>query len=280
MKIEIIGSGGCVSLPKPLCQCDVCKEARVKGRPYSRFGCSIFIHDINVLIDTPEDIVHAINHSQIETIDSVLYSHMDPDHTLGFRVFEQLKLNWFEISEGRECKNPIDVIARPDVMDDLNLIRSKLGSYFDYYEHVRNLIKRQTVERSIKIKETTITFVPVGRSTVFVIESATQKVIYAPCDCVPFPEDDIFYDADYLIIGNTLVSEVLKDGYILSDDNSLRDELFSMSDIITLKEKYNITHVIMTHLEEDWGKSYDDYLEMEKSYDNITFAYDGMVIEL
>ena len=280
MKIEIIGSGGCVSLPKPLCQCDVCKEARVKGRPYSRFGCSIFIHDINVLIDTPEDIVHAINHSQIETIDAVLYSHMDPDHTLGFRVFEQLKLNWFEISEGRECIDPIDVIARPDVMDDLNLIRSKFGSYLDYYEHVRNLIKRQTVERSIKIKETTITFVPVGRSTVFVIETPAHKVIYAPCDCIPFPEEDIFKSADYLIIGNTLVSEVLKEGYILSDDNGLRDELFSMSDIITIKEKYNITHVIMTHLEEDWGKSYDDYLEMEELYDNITFAYDGMVIEL
>ncbi len=31
MKFIIVGSGGCVSLPKPLCNCEVCKEARVKG---------------------------------------------------------------------------------------------------------------------------------------------------------------------------------------------------------------------------------------------------------
>ncbi len=37
MKFEIIGSGGCVTLPKPLCGCNVCQEARVKGIPYSRY---------------------------------------------------------------------------------------------------------------------------------------------------------------------------------------------------------------------------------------------------
>jgi phosphoribosyl 1,2-cyclic phosphate phosphodiesterase len=37
MKFTIIGSGGCVVLPKPLCKCRICKEAREKGKPYSRF---------------------------------------------------------------------------------------------------------------------------------------------------------------------------------------------------------------------------------------------------
>lgn len=98
MKFKIIGSGGCVSLPKPLCNCRICNEARLKGKPYSRYGCSLFLEDINLLIDTPEDIVHAINHSNVKDINNVLFSHVDPDHTLGFRVFEQLRLNWLEIS--------------------------------------------------------------------------------------------------------------------------------------------------------------------------------------
>jgi len=38
MEFEIIGSGGCVSLPRPLCECEICCEARLKGRPYSRLG--------------------------------------------------------------------------------------------------------------------------------------------------------------------------------------------------------------------------------------------------
>lgn len=57
MKFKVIGSGVCVCLPKPLCYCKICTEARIKGRLYSRFGCSLFLEDINLLIDTPEDIV-------------------------------------------------------------------------------------------------------------------------------------------------------------------------------------------------------------------------------
>ena len=44
--------------------------------------------------------------------------------------------------------------------------------------------------------------------------------------------------------------------------------------------RYNIKEVIITHLEEDWGKSYDDYKELEKRYQGIRFAYDGMDVAL
>jgi phosphoribosyl 1,2-cyclic phosphate phosphodiesterase len=280
MKFEIIGSGGCVALPKPLCNCKICQEAREKGRPYSRYGCSLFLHDINLLIDTPEDIVHAINNSNIQRIDTVLFSHLDPDHTLGFRVFEHLRLNWFEVSEGRECNDPIDVIAMPHVMEDLNAIQSRYGSFLDYYENVRNLIRRCKVEKYQKIDRIKISFIRIDKSTIFVFESEGKKLIYAPCDVKPFPNEDIFIDADVMIIGNTIVGETLKDGYTLSEDNSLREELFSMSEVMDLKKKFNIKTVIVTHLEEDWGKSYDDYINLEVQYDNVQFAYDGMLINV
>ena len=41
-----------------------------------------------------------------------------------------------------------------------------------------------------------------------------------------------------------------------------------------------IKKVIITHLEEDWGKSYDDYLKLENQYNQIIFAYDGMIFEI
>lgn len=280
MKFKIIGSGGCVCLPKPLCDCKICSEARIKGRPYSRFGCSLFLEDIKLLIDTPEDIVHAINHSDIKAIDNVLFSHVDPDHTLGFRVFEQLKLDWLKVSEGIECDNPINVFAMEDVMNDINSIKFKFGTYLDYYENVRNLIKRNTVDKEVYIGGIKISFIKVNHATVFVFEKDNKKLIYAPCDVKPFPKDDILKDADVLITGNTIVGEILKDGVVLSEDNILRKELFSLEEIKDIKNKYNIHKVIVTHLEEDWGKSYDDYLEIEKQYDNIQFAYDGMELEI
>ena len=171
-------------------------------------------------------------------------------------------------------------MAMDHVMEDLNSIRSKHGSYFDYYEKVRNLIKRHIVNDSIEVEGIKITLVKVGSATVFVFEEGDKKLIYAPCDVKHFPVNEIFKDADVMIIGNTVIGDVLKGGFKLEEDNPLREELFVMDEIVELKNKYNIKKVIMTHLEEDWGKSYDDYLELENHYKDISFAYDGMVIEL
>jgi len=280
MKFEIIGSGGCVALPKPLCKCNVCVEARDKGRPYQRHGCSIFLHDLNLLIDTPEDIVHALNKSEVEHIERVMFSHLDPDHTLGFRLFEHLRLNWFEISEGRECVNPIEVMALPHVMSDLNAIKSVYGGFLDYYEGTRNLITRREVSSEFVLGDIQVTLVRIERSTIFVFKKNGKKLIYSFCDIIPFPDHDVFYDADYLIIGDTFIGDVLKGGYVLAQDNMLRQSLFSMEEIEGLKAKYNVENVVVTHIEEDWGKSYDDYLELEDRYENIRFAYDGMTIEI
>ena len=53
-----------------------------------------------------------------------------------------------------------------------------------------------------------------------------------------------------------------------------------MSDILKIVETMKIKNIIVTHIEEDWGKSYSDYLELEKQYTNLKFAYDGMIVEL
>jgi len=86
MKFIIIGSGGCVCLPKPLCHCRICVEARYKGGQYKRYSCSLYLEDASLLVDTPEDIAHALNAADIRSIERILYTHSDPDHTLGMRV--------------------------------------------------------------------------------------------------------------------------------------------------------------------------------------------------
>ena len=114
--------------------------------------------------------------------------------------------------------------------------------------------------------------------TVFLISDNSQKIIYAPCDVKPFPESEKFYDADILIIGNTIVGDVLKNGFIMDQDTPLKETLFSLDEVMELREKYRIREVIITHLEEEWGKSYDDYKELEKNLPSIRFAFDGMEI--
>jgi len=36
MRVEILGSGGATTTPRPGCMCRVCVEARAKGVPYAR----------------------------------------------------------------------------------------------------------------------------------------------------------------------------------------------------------------------------------------------------
>ncbi|MBI2846110.1 MAG: hypothetical protein HYX86_06160, partial [Chloroflexi bacterium] len=82
MQIEILGSGGAITTPKPGCFCRVCVPAREKGVPYSRTGPSLFVHGPDVLIDTPEEIKQQLNRSRVKQIRAAFYSHWHPDHTM------------------------------------------------------------------------------------------------------------------------------------------------------------------------------------------------------
>lgn len=282
MKFIITGSGGCVCTPKPLCQCRVCVEAREKGYPYKRCGCSLYLEDCALLVDTPEDIAVALNNADIRSVDNILYSHCDPDHTLGLRIAEQLRLQWLDFYDGKKPENPINIYAQAGVMKDINKICSPYGSFMDYYEYM-GLVRRFVSKEPLLINGVKISFVPVKKDksvSVFVFEKDGRKLVYAPCDCVPFPEDEIIRDADVLLIGNAVVGNVLKNGKVITSSHPLVKELHTLDGVIKTAEKMNMGKVIVTHIEEDWGKSYDDYLELEKEYDGVKFAFDGMEILL
>lgn len=281
MNFTILGSGGCVSTPRPLCTCSVCEQARRLGPPYARCGCCLYIEDAQAIVDTPEDVCAALNRGGVRAVNRILYSHADPDHTMGMRVLEQLRLDWLAESTGSRMKEPIEVVALPRVVDDLRAQATCYGSMLAYYE--QKGLARLNACTQVQMDGVRATLVPVdetGRVTVFVFEQAGRRLVYAPCDVKPFPSSPLFEGADCLVVGNTVIGDVLKDGFVLGAGNPLRQELFTLEEIVRLKERLQIPDVVMTHLEEDWGKSYDDYRALEASYPGIRFAYDGMRIEL
>ena len=281
MKFIIVGSGGCVCLPKPLCQCGICVEARQKGGRYKRYGCSLYLEEASLLVDTPEDIAHALNAADIRSVERILYTHLDPDHTLGMRVFEQLRLEWLDYYEKIPPHSAVDVCAAPKVMEALNGIGIGYGAILDYYEKM-GLAKRKLITKPFSVENIKISEIPVGKSksvSIFMFEEKGHKVIYAPCDCKPFPTDESMRNADLLIIGNTFIGDTVKNGRIIGTDSPLRQELHSMEEVLELQSKLSVRDVIVTHIEEIWGKSYDDYATLEDRY-GVKFAYDGMMIEV
>ncbi|MFC1860920.1 MBL fold metallo-hydrolase [Chloroflexota bacterium] len=282
MKWTILGSGGCMVIPKPLCRCRVCRKARERGIPYSRAGPAAFLHDINLLIDTPADIINPINRSSIRHIEYLTITHPDPDHIEGLRIVEQIALDfrtWHAYPQKQVC------LLLPEPLEDgLRNIRSQYGSALDFYRE-SGFIHLMLFQDTVRIKDVGITAISVDRgsqlSFVYVFEKANKKVVYAPCDIKPFPEHrDEVQQPDLLIIQPGIFEEGLKHGFKYPVHHISRTMLYTFEQTLNLATRTRAKKVLFVHLEEYWNRSYEDYCALEPENSWFRFAYDGMHLEV
>jgi phosphoribosyl 1,2-cyclic phosphate phosphodiesterase len=282
MDISILGSGGCMAIPKPLCNCSICEEARKKGVPFERTGPSTFIHDENILIDTPAEISYQLNRSRIDKIDYLVFSHLDPDHIEGFRVVEQITLDFRTWTAYPDKKIHLTI---PETLHDrLKSLHSVYGPISDFYE-AQGFIDFNIFNEFIRLGEIDLTAIPVDRgdqiSFVYIFEKDRKKVVYAPCDIKPFPiKRKEILDADLLVIQPGIFEEGLKHDFRYPDDHISRTTLYTFEETLSLADQINAKQVLFVHLEEYWNRSHDDYRVIEGMFDNISFAYDGMRMEV
>ncbi|MFC2122199.1 MBL fold metallo-hydrolase [Bacteroidota bacterium] len=278
MKWTILGSGGCMVIPKPLCQCRVCREARDKGIPYARSGPSVFLHDINLLVDTPAEIITQLNRCRIRQLDYLTFTHVDPDHVEGFRVVEQLALDfrtWRAYPEKQIC-----LLLPEELAVRLKDVRSQYGSLLDFYQQ-SGFVKLVTFRDKVQIGEVGITAIPVDRGSqkvyIYVFEKSGRRVIYAPCDIKPFPEHwPEVQQPDILVIQPGIFEKGMKHGFHYPADHISRTTLYTYEQTLELAERLQAKNIVLVHLEEYWNRSYDDYRALESKDGRIRFACDGM----
>jgi len=265
-------------IPKPLCRCRVCLEARKKGVPYARAGPSAFLHDINLLIDTPAEIVSLLNRSAIRRADYLIFTHLDPDHTEGFRVVEQIALDfrtWRAYPEKQIC-----LLLPEQLSGRLREIRSQFGPLVDFYRE-SGFIRLMLFQDSVQIGDVRIRAISVDRGRqvafVYVFEQSGRKVVYAPCDIKPFPAHrNEVQRADLLIIQPGIFEKGLKHGFRYPAEHISRTTLYTFEQTLDLAKRLQAKKVLFVHLEEYWNRSYDDYRALESDNEMIRFAYDGM----
>jgi len=263
-------------IPKPLCQCRVCQEARKKGVPYARTGPSAFLHDINLLIDTPAEIVSQLNRSRIRRVDYLILTHLDPDHVEGLRVVEQITLDfrsWRAYPEKQIC-----LLLPEQLGQRIGEIRSQYGPLVDFYEE-SGFVRLMLFQRQVQIDNVRITAIPVNRASqlafVYVFEKLGRKVVYAPCDFKPFPEYRTEVQRpDLLVIQPGIFETGLKHHFKYPVGHVSRTTLYTFEQTLELATRIEARKVLFVHLEEYWNRSYDDYCALES--DSIKFAYDGM----
>ena len=271
MKLIVVGSGGMSIIPSSFCTCRICEEARQKGGRYERLGPSLYINDIKMLIDTPEDIAVACNRQGISEVKHLSISHADPDHVKGIRIVEKIGYDFIA-----EKGTPIDFFALSEVIQDINYMNRDCLKYYADVLHCISVREASHVQID-NISVDLINNNPDRNITFYVLREDEKKVVYACCNPKPFAHNDLYYDADVFIISLVSDDGILNDGTLLKDA-PFRDEIFTLKEIIAMKEHYRIKRVIVTHIDEMWGKSYGYYEELEKKLDGISFAYDGMEI--
>jgi len=265
-------------IPKPLCQCRVCREARSRGRPYERTGPSAFLHDAHLLIDTPAEIALQLNRAGIDRIDYLMFTHLDPDHVEGFRVVEQVTLDFRTWKAYRGKK--IRLLMPRTLMDRIGEIRSIYGPLIDFYV-MQGFVECRVFDRATRIGDTEVTAIPVDRgsqtSFVYVFEKQGTRMIYAPCDIKPFPEEPAeVAGTDLLVIQPGMFEDRLKHDFTYPPDHISRKTLYTFEETVALARRIRAKKVVFIHIEEYWNRGYDDYRALESVLDNMVFAYDGM----
>lgn len=284
MEIEFLGTGGAISTPRALCMCRVCAEAREKGVPYSRGGPSVFVHGPDVLIDTPEDVKDELNRSRVTNINACLYSHWHPDHVMGRRVFESL--NW-DVRGWPPNSRRTDVYLPGRVGKDF---RRRLGSWehFEFLEYLK-LVRVIELEegRSVEVGDVRIHPFPLAEEYVyaFVFEDGGSRVLIAPDELLGWEPPEWVRGCDLAVIPKGVTATNPFTGErVFPEGHPILGLEATFEETLGIVEKLDAKRVIMTHVEEMCGLTYDDLKVLEgrmrEDGRNVTFAYDTMVVEV
>jgi len=211
-----------------------------------------------------------------------MFSHLDPDHIEGFRVVEQIAIDYRTWKAYPEKQ--IRLVLPKLLLDRLRKVYTVYGSQVEYFEE-KGFIKCASFDEKIKIGDVKITALPVNRqnqiSFIYVFEKQGRKMVYAPCDIKPFPENrEEVQTADLLLIQPGIFEDGLKNQFVYPKEHISRTTLYTIDETIALSKRINARRVMFIHLEEYWNRSHTDYFSMQYDYDNVQFAYDGMRIKI
>lgn len=268
MKLLFLGTGGAMPTPRPFCQCETCKKARTIGAPYKRNSSSLFIKDINTVIDCGEDIASSLNRENIKEVDNLFITHWHPDHTFGLRAIIEANFNF----RTNKPNHVINLYIPKKVYKQLQ----KMFPAIDYYINVQKTAKLHLIEDNQKLKFKNITIIPIGftgknsETYGYLFEEKNKKTLYSPCDTIGFNNYKNQKDLDLLITECGLFSKV-------STEISFEQEIKRIREI---KPK----GVIFTHIEEIETKIWKEkhFLDQKKKYKDINFDYakDGQIIDI
>jgi phosphoribosyl 1,2-cyclic phosphate phosphodiesterase len=284
MRVEVLGSGGATTAPRPGCSCRVCAEAREKGAPYARTGPSVFVHGPDVVFDTPEESKLQLDRAGIAVVRGCFYSHWHPDHTMGRRVWETRNGDFR--TWPREAKRQLvtDVFLPEQVALDF---RSYLGgmAHLEFMQgrgwiRIHELRDGETVlVGSVEIRPFRL-----AEDYVYAFEltEGGRRLLLAMDELNRWqpPADLRGAQLAVLPMGICEYDPFSGERRIHADHPVLRYEA-TFEETRAIVTALDAERVVLTHVEEIDGLTHDDLQRLAPDYGaNVTFAWDGYSVEV
>jgi len=232
-----------------------------------------------LLFDTPEDIAHSLEREDIHRVSHLLYSHWHPDHTMGRRVLEQLNLNL-----RKRTKAITDVWFPSWVRDDF---RKMLGleDHFEFFEKMGIVRIHEFAEgEAIKLGNTTVKAFRMAQPGLasYLVHQNGKRIVLALDEIKDWNPGSELLEPDVLVLETGWFEHDKKGEQIIPTGHWIRKSEASFEETLERVEKVNPHLAVATHIEELNGRSYADYLELEKKYKKygLRFAYDGFRVSL
>jgi phosphoribosyl 1,2-cyclic phosphate phosphodiesterase len=284
VRVEILGSGGATTTPRPGCPCRVCAEARDKGGRYARTGPSVFVHGPDVLFDTPEESKLQLERSAIGEIAGCFYSHWHPDHTMGRRVWETRNGDFR--TWPREAKRPrvTDVYLPQQVAADFQVWLGGMAHLKFMQERGWIRIRELRDGDVVELDGTSIHPFRLAADYVYAFElvEGDRRLLLAMDELVGWVPPAELRGADLAVVpmGICEFDPFSGERRIHPEHPVLRFEA-TFEETLAIVDRLEATKVLLTHVEEMDGLTYDDLTRLERSLGRgISFAWDGLATEV
>jgi len=284
VRIEILGSGGATTTPRPGCMCRVCVEAREKGVPHARTGPSLFVHGPNIVFDTPEEAKLQLDRAGIGDVRACFYSHWHPDHTLGRRVWETRNGDFR--SWPREAKRSLvtDIYLPEQVAADH---RRYLGG-MEHLEFMqgRGWVRLHELRDGESVLIDGVEILPFRLQEDYVygfeLKERGRRLLIAMDELNGWLPPSALKGVDLAVLPMGICEFDLFTG-----ERRIHPEHPVLIYEATFEETRGIVkaldagHVVLSHVEEIDGLTHDDLQRLAPDYGaNVTFAWDGLVVEV
>jgi len=287
VRIEILGSGGAATIPRPGCRCRVCVEAREIGGRSVRTGPSAFVHGPNILFDTPEESKVQLERAGIGEINACFYSHWHPDHTMGKRVWETRNGDFR--TWPREAKRPLvtDIYLPQQVAVDF---RRWLGSM----EHLEFMRERGWIRihelsdgDTVDIGGVSVRPFRLAEDYVYAFEltDGTRRLLVAMDELNGWVPTDDIKRCDVAVIPMGICEFDLFTGdRLIHEEHPVLVFEATFAETIGIVDALEAGQVVLSHVEEMDCISYGELLQVEERLRsegrNVTFAWDGLTVDV